>query len=241
MDPINRFLPILALLLILSPAVSFAQIEEEARRVSLDLGFFNPFRPTPPPLFLKLEEETFAPVTFPRTMRGDKVHYEGPETLVFYIADQTPTGEPTYRPITEVLLREGLIEPLLIFSVTESTQGETMVQVFLMEMNPDHFPRGSLCVVNLSGITMQGIIGDQRATFSPGVNPPIAFAQDGVFRIGLAFEFNERVYPTFLNTVTLDPQTRQWMFVGKPRRPGSLRVQVRIVEDHTMLRRQSGP
>lgn len=213
---------------------TWAESTSEPRLVSLDLSFYQPFRPSAPQLFFQLAEE-YVPVQFPRTMRGEVIPYEGPEKIVFYTRYQSDLEEIEYRPVTTALLSKDLKAPLLVFHVNKGDGEDLEIRVIVMEVAQSHFPRGSICMVNMTNISMHGMIGEQRMIVQPGVSSPFSFAANGALRVGLAFEFEGETYPSFLNTVTLDSATRQWMFIGKPRRPGSSRVQVRFVEDHAML------
>lgn len=213
---------------------AWAKVPAEPRLIDLDLRFFNPFRPAPPPLFFQVDE-AYVPVKFPRTIRGEALRYKGPETMIFYTRHRTKIGEIEYRPVAKTLISQDLKSPLLVFHMSQQNNGDLDVGINVMEVDPNHFPRGFICMVNLTNITMHGMIEEQHMVVNPGVSRPYRFADNTAFRLGLAFEFDGEAYPSFLNTVTLDPATRQWMFIGKPRRPGSSRVQVRFVEDHAML------
>lgn len=230
----TRKLIIYGLLIGATSFKAWAEVPAEPRLVDLNLSFFNPFRPSPPPLFLQMGE-TYVPIKFPRTMRGEALHYKGSETIVFHTRHRTEIGEFEYRPVARAMLSEDLKSPLLVFHVSLQNNGNLDIRVNVMEVDPNHFPRGSICMINLTNITMHGMIGEQRMIVKPGVSRPYSFADNTAFRLGLAFEFDGEIYPSFLNTVTLDSATRQWMFIGKPRRPGSTRAQVRFVEDHAML------
>lgn len=235
---IHIFYYIIALSLIfLNTTLLFAEQDENS--ISMEVSFFSPFRPSPPALFFR-NGESIEQVEFPRTIHGDTVLYEGPRLMKFYTRNTSENGEIVYKQAAEVTLSEDLENPLLIFNVILDRNSDRDIRILPMEINFDRFPKGTISVVNLTGITMQGVIGDHRAQIPPGISDPVSFARNGVFSIGLSFEFDGRVYPSFVNTVTLDPETRQWMFIGRPRQSGSHRVQVRFIEDHTLLRRSIG-
>lgn len=218
---------------------STGHAQTEERLVAMDLTFFSPFRPHPPPLYYRAGED-YKRIVFPRNMQGDTQHYEGPETITFFTKRAEDAEEEVYVPAAQAHLGEGLRHPLLVFTVFETEDQQTAINVLPMENDLGSFPAGNLSVINLTGITMQAMIGDRRVKVRSGVGGPYAFADSGVFRLGLAFEFEGRAYPSFLNTVTLDPTTRHWMFIGSPRRAGSARVRVRFMEDHTLLRQRTG-
>jgi len=214
--------------------------EEQEDWITRELSFFSPFRPAPPALFYRNGEQV-EQVSFPRTIHGKTVTYEGPEEIIFYTRTTDSTGEYIYEPTARVTLADSLKKPLLLVHAVTGNDNNPVVRVLSMDLQPEKFPAQSLTIVNLTGITMQGQVGDHQSSFPPGISDPVPFeGNNGTFPIALTFEFDGRIYPTFFNTVTLDPETRQWMFVGPPRRPGSHRARVRFIEDHSLLRRQAG-
>lgn len=230
-------LRILVIVLFALPSYVSASAEKsEEQLISLDISFFSPFRPSPPQLFIRNGGE-IVPVRFSRRLQGDSISYEGPKILTFYTREINEDGEPRFIPAAQILLSEEMKEILLIFNLQNNENDGPNIRIIPLELETNLFPAGTLSIVNLTGLQMLGMVGEEATVVNPGLNPPIQFAENGIFPIALAFELENEIYPSFLHTVTLDPATRQILFIGTPRNVGSLRVRVRFVEDQSLLMR----
>jgi hypothetical protein len=240
MAKLNFLWMMTALLFFTGEQTSADLTQEDEHFISVELSFFSPFRPNPPQLFYR-NGENIEQVRFPRTIQGRFIQYEGPPVLQFFTRTPRANGTFAFESVAEVDLSESSGSALLLFSVRNNASGEQEIRINQMDMSTEHLPAGTLSIVNLTGITMKGMIGETSKMIPPGITDPIVFDERGVFPIGLAFEFDDQMYPSFFNTVTMDPETRQWLFIAPPTQAGSTRVRVRFIEDHSMLRREVNP
>jgi len=219
-------LPLIFLLSVLSG--------NEVEEIEMDLSFFSPFRPHPKNLYFQAHGKMIE-IPFPRSIGGDYLSYKGPNPLPIYKKSEDSSLDFPYEVVNTVYLDDSMTKPMLLFYQMENQETKGF-NILAIESDPRRFPTGSLYVVNLTTIPMQGMIGSMRSMIRPGVTGPFNIENDGTFRMGLAFEFKDRIYPAFLNTVTVDNTTRQWVFIAPPKRPTSHRVNVRFVEDQSFLR-----
>ncbi|MGE9269096.1 MAG: hypothetical protein ACQKBY_13465 [Verrucomicrobiales bacterium] len=98
--------------------------------------------------------------------------------------------------------------------------GEGQAGGFRMELinaNPDQFQKGEMLWLNLTGLTIGGVVGERRLMLKPRSRLilPRPSTRKGGYPVNLAFQIpgDERVHPLTETQWTFDPQSRSVQFV----------------------------
>lgn len=161
-------------------------------------------------------------VVFQPTARSVRYEYRGPMPIRFVDATEGVA-------VAEAVIPAGMTNALLLFSPLEKAQGAIRYQVAVLDDSAARQGPGGLAIINLSGLTLEGTINDQKITLKAGLNPPVAVTRAA--KVALTTVFKNRIYQSYTGNVTLGRNERALMILFPPFRPGALEVQSRVLLD----------
>ncbi len=133
--------------------------------------------------------------------------------------------------VAEATLPLEMRDALLLFSPVAGTPktGALRYQVAVLDDSALRHGPGGLAVINLSGLSLTGTVGNQAVTLTPGLNPTLAVGRSA--KIALRTTFKNRSYQAYADTVQLTAKQRALLILFPPFYQGSLEVQSRLLID----------
>jgi hypothetical protein len=157
------------------------------------------------------------------TARSPRYEYRGTMPLRF-------VDPETNAVIAEVTVPPGAGEVLLVFApAAEKGSGARRSQVTVVEDSFARHPAGTLTILNLSGLTLAGIVNDRAVTPEAGLNAPLPAGRSAAVR--LTTTVRGRVVQSYAGTTALGRDERALLVLFPPFNPGSVEVQGRLLVD----------
>jgi hypothetical protein len=173
--------------------------------------------------FVPQPEAAPVPMVFYPTARSPHYFYHGPPRLGFF---DLRTG----LQVAEADVPAGIRTALLIFSATDSPgAGAPRFRVQLVDDSAASHGPGTLLILNLSGLTLAGTLGQRPIALRQGCNGPLEVR--GATTLVLRTPFRGRSYQAYSETIPLEPSGRALLLLLPPYRAGSLEVQSRLLID----------
>lgn len=167
---------------------------------------------------------------------------EPPQKLVFYPTARSIRHEfrgrmplrfvsaPSGQVVAEATIPAEIRDALLLFTPIEPAPASGLrYQVAVLDDGAArHGPRG-LAVINLSGLSLSGVIGPNAVILKPGLNPTVPVGAST--KITLRTAVKERTYQSYADSVELGRNERALLILFPPYYKGSLEVQSRLLID----------
>jgi hypothetical protein len=165
------------------------------------------------------------PVTlvFYPTARSPRYRYRGPATLRFFNVINGEVMAETHVP-------SGMGTALIIFSKSQpgtAGAGSYCAQI-VGDGILDHAP-GTLRIMNLSGLELEGSIDRQHLTLREGFNGTCKVG--ATVSVELRTAFKGRTYHAYAETISIARGGRTLLLLLPPWRSGALEVQSRVLHD----------
>jgi len=186
----------------------------------------------------------FHELTFHRTHRSPTTYtYEGPRQFSIFVRNSDFNPEdplsPAFIAVASHKLKEIGGRRLLILSAghgnREKADANRSFRIFELNDSPDHFERNSIIVLNATGARLFGMVSEQRITLPTGFSEPIPYegsvGSAGATRIAFALETKAGPKLVMSNDLKLPNNRRILLILQPPRRPNSLRIDVRMLSE----------
>ena len=172
-----------------------------------------------------------------------------PQKIVFYPTARSPRYEfrgampvrfvdaASGKVVAEVAVPPEMRDVLLLFSPTPETAkgtGTLRYQVAVLDDGAARLAAGHLAILNLSGLTLGGSVGEEKVALKSGLNPPLALSR--ATKIVLRTTFKNRSYQSYAGSVQLTRNQRALLILFPPFYAGSLEVQSRLLLDEPTSR-----
>ena len=183
-------------------------------------------RPVPGLSFVPRPGAAAEKVTLNATARSPRYEYRGGQPLRFM---DVATG----KPVAEASIPAGLQEVLLVLiPVDSATAGRTGLshQVAVMDDSWARLVAGGLSIVNLSGLSLSGTVGEEKVALQAGLNPPNRMAGPST-EVVLQAPAKGRLVRAYGGSVALRRGERALLLLFPPLRAGSPEVQSRVLID----------
>jgi hypothetical protein len=167
-----------------------------------------------------------------------------PQKTVFYPTARSPryefrgampikfTDSTTNTVVAEATIPPEIRHALLLFSAVEPVPEKGLrYQVAVLDDSALAHAAGGLAIINLSGLTLSGTVGNQAVTLQPGLNAPLTVGRSA--KIALRTTANKRTYQAYAETLQLAGRQRALLILFPPFYKGSLEVQSRLLIDET--------
>ena len=161
-------------------------------------------------------------LVFQPTARSARAEYRGPMPLRFVDA-------ATAAVVAEATIPAGLREVLLLFTPAAPGQNGLRYQVAVLEDSTSRQAPGTLAILNLSGLALDGVINTQKMALKAGLNPPVPVVWTA--KITLSTTVKGRSYQSFAGSVTLGRSERALLVLFPPFYEGAKEVQSRMLVD----------
>jgi hypothetical protein len=170
------------------------------------------------------------PVFYP-SARSPRYEFHGRNPLRFYRVTDDRTDRPSPSSVVaEAYLPAGVSDVLLIFvPITSVSARGLRHRIHVLDDGLGRLPRGSVAIINFSGLSLVGTLEGKPLVLRDGLNPSFAVGRSA--KIVLRTPFKERTYQSYADTVDLGPEERALLILFPPYRPGSLEVQSRLLLD----------
>jgi len=140
-----------------------AQVLEDMPLIDLEFRVFSLNREPIKDLYYRAETNSMRLLEFASRHRSILHDYRGPEIISFYRKINSPTPDAVpYQIVGSVNLSSITKDPLLFF-LPLNGEGSSY-RILAMEDSPDRFPYGHIRILNASGSTLTGKVGDQDVT-----------------------------------------------------------------------------
>ena len=176
-------------------------------------------------------------LVFQPTARSARHEYRGPMPLRFI--DHT-SGAVVAEADIPASMRDALllfipIQPATSTSAAKGSTASLRYQVAVLDDAATRHGPGGLAILNLSGLTLNGTVNNERVTLKPGLNPTLNVGRTA--KTTLTSVFKNRTYQAYAGTTALKANERALLILFPPYYQGSLEVQSRLLIDQPPPRR----
>ena len=172
-------------------------------------------------------------LAFRKNRRSSLIPYRGPNPIIFFreypsLARETPEV-PVRKEVGRVIVPKGFRECLFFFVAIPATRGPDAVREFLvyvMDDSLESFPSDTMVVLNLTGATLVGRLGDESARFKLGPSVPYSlrkYSDEGI-PTTIGVETIEGPKLVFQGQLKYSRHNRVILLLEPPRRAGSFRI-----------------
>lgn len=191
--------------------------------------------------------ETFEPLEFHQTHRSVRTYgYKGPLTFGIYVKNPTymaadPKSKP-YIKISESTPPVDSKRQLIVFAASPRNRQASDLQrrftLYHIDDSPEAFRRNTIIVVNTTGAELYGRVGGSQISLPTGHSEPIRYTSGkskSTTTIAFALETKQGAKLVMSNDLKIPDNRRVLLILEPPRRPGSLRIAVRILSESIFL------
>lgn len=182
--------------------------------------------------FVAKPDAPLTPVAFYPTARSPRYEYVGTNPLRFQsipvagangaAADAKSMAEVTFAPnLHEAFL---LFEPMM-----PPAKDGVRYRVYVLDDSAVRQPPGTLTLVNLSGLPLNGAAGRSFVNLRDTLVAPFTIGRSA--KVELRVPYAGRSYQAYADTIDLEAGERALLILFPPFRPGSLEVQSRLLVD----------
>lgn len=172
-------------------------------------------------------------LAFRKNRRSSLIPYRGPNPIIFFreypsLARETPEV-PVRKEVGRVIVPKGFRECLFFFVAIPATRGPDAVREFLvyvMDDSLESFPSDTMVVLNLTGATLVGRLGDESARFKLGPSVPYSlrkYSDEGI-PTTIGVETIEGPKLVFQGQLKYSRHNRVILLLEPPRRAGLFRI-----------------
>jgi len=185
--------------------------------------------------------ETFEPLDFHRTHRSIRTYaYKGPAVFGVYVRNPdhvvtNPQSQPFIK-ISESLASGRAKRQLIIFAASslnrEVSNPERRFTLYHIDDSPEAFPRNSIIIVNTTGAELYGRLAETQITLPRGYSEAIPYSSGnsgGATKIAFVLRTSEGPRLVMSNDLKIPENRRIVLILEPPRRPGSMRIAVRML------------
>jgi hypothetical protein len=196
--------------------------------------------------------ETFELLEFHRTHRSIRTYqYKGP--LAFGIHVKNPDYDATdpqslpYTKISESSPPTRSKRQLIVFAASslnrESSDPERKFTLYHIDDSPEAFRRNTIIVINTTRAELFGSVADSEISLPTGHSSPIPYTSgnsaSSATNISFALETKSGAKLVMSNDLKLPNNRRVVLILEPPRRPGSLRIAVRMLSESIFLEEEN--
>ena len=163
-------------------------------------------------------------IQFFPTARSTRAEYRGPMPLRF-------TDATSGAVVAEATIPAGMRDTLLLFSPIAETAktGGLRYQIAVVDDSTARQAPGTLAIINLSGLTLTGTLGEAALTVAAGLNAPVNLARPS--KVLLKTTMKGKTYQSYAGEVKIGRNERALLILFPPFYAGSLEVQSRLLLD----------
>lgn len=194
--------------------------------------------------------ETFEPLEFHRTHRSIRTYeYKGPLTFGIYVKNPAfmvadPKSTP-YIKISESTPPANAKRQLIVFAASplnrHASDLKRRFSLYHIDDSPEAFSRNTIIVVNTTGAELYGRVADSQITLPTGYSDPIRYTSgtsNNTTTIAFALETIQGAKLVMSNDLKIPDNRRVLLILEPPRRPGSLRIAVRMLSESIFLEKE---
>lgn len=192
--------------------------------------------------------EVFELLEFHRTHRSIRTYqYKGPLAFSIYVENPSyvatdPLSLP-YIKISESAPPTSAKRQLIIFAASplnrESSDPERRFTLYHIDDSPEAFRRNTIVVINTTRAELYGSVADYRINLPTGHSRPIPYSSssssNAATNISFALETKNGAKLVMSNDLKIPNNRRVILILEPPRRPGSLRISVRMLSESIFL------
>ena len=183
----------------------------------------------------------FVPLKPARQARSAPLPFSGGEVIFGRRVTDPDTGRSVNLPLARAPWPDGAAQSLFVLVPRARNGGGETLEVLACDDGPEAFPSESLRVINATQATFQGLVGRGRADFAPGSSAPVPTtayipldedAPDPGMPVRLALATPDSgLKALYAANHSVAPRARVLVLISPPRKPGSMRLQVRAIHD----------
>lgn len=172
------------------------------------------------------------PVVFYPTARSPRYEYVGTNPLRFQSISIAGANGAAVDPksMAEVTFAPNIREAFLLFEpMMPPAKDGVRYRVYVLDDSAVRQPPGTLTLVNLSGLPLNGAAGRSFVNLRDTLVAPFTIGRSA--KVELRVPYAGRSYQAYADTVDLEAGERALLILFPPFRPGSLEVQSRLLID----------
>lgn len=184
--------------------------------------------------FLAKPDAVPTPVAFYPTARSPRYEYVGSNPLRFQSIPAAGTDGPAatteMKAMAEVTFAPNIRDAFLLFEPMMPAAKDGMrYRVYVLDDSTVRQAPGTLTVVNLSGLPLNGSAGKSFVNMRDALVAPFTIGRSA--KVSLRVPYAGRSYQAYTDTIDLEAGERALLILFPPFRPGSLEVQSRLLID----------
>jgi hypothetical protein len=171
--------------------------------------------------------ESLTKLEFRKKSRSD--HYKATiqsEDGTLRIYRKNPTSENGTPPTLIGQIRiEPTNAPLLLLLTQGSDHTNDTVNAYAIDYSQNNFPKGSIRLVNITGVDVFGKIGTGQITLKDGsISQAFKEGSREAFEVSIAAKGNNRYHLLYKNNIRITSGSRGLLILTPPSRKGSIRI-----------------
>jgi hypothetical protein len=163
--------------------------------------------------------------------RSDKVHYKGPQSLTIFAVEKDPQNRELRRPVATTQLPACGNDLLIALVAYFGPDGTKRYHAQAYDDSVEAFPAGSMRILNMTPVSLQGRIGSTSLEIPTGVSLLPAIPSAATKHLGLAYILNDQVFPVSDQAYHAEPGERVLIALLPPFARGSGAIRARVIRD----------